>query len=92
MRCASFQVDEHICAAVPDGWVPGDETECDLLRADLATLAAVVGASDAATPLLQLTAWDALRADFPPLEAVIADLALEDAVLANLPNLTKVHI
>ena len=29
----------HICASIPVGWQPGDLTECDLLRTQLALAA-----------------------------------------------------
>lgn len=82
----------HICSNIPIGWQPGDETECDELRAQLRQTRDALAATDAELPLDLFARYEALAADFPPLDAVHAALILERNELADCPNLTKTEL
>ena len=87
-RVYHSQSADHICASIPQGWRPGDLTECDLLRAQLAQTSSVLEASSPATPIEQTREYEALLADFPPLPQMIGNLTRLREVTAGVANLS----
>ena len=88
-RVYHSQSAEHICASIPQGWRPGDLTECDELRAQLAQTASVLEASSPATPIEQTRAYEALLADFPPLPQMVGNLTRLREVTSGVANLSR---